>query len=114
MTCPMTRIFTDSGHAMYAQANALIWKFGICSVQVKATLLKTYSIPMYTANLWRRYRRRSMLKPYVAYNDGVRLQLKVPHWSNASQLLVSLDVFTCSTVLPNLMCRCMCRLSNYV
>ncbi len=63
---------------MYAQANMLIRKFSMYSVPVKTTLFKTYCTHMHTAHLWRRYRRSSMQKLTVAYNDGMRLLLKVP------------------------------------
>ena len=42
----------------------------------------------------------------VAYNDGMRLLLKMPRWSSASQMFVSVDVSTCPAVLRNLMYRC--------
>ena len=100
--------------AMYAQANTLIRKFGMCSVHVKTTLFKAYCTPMYTAHLWRQYKKSSIQRLTVAYNDGMRLLLKVPRWSSASQLFVSVGVPNCSAVLRNLMYRCMCRLSDSV
>lgn len=69
---------------------------------------------MYTAHLWHHCRRSSMQKLTVAYNDGMRLLLKVPRWGSASQLFVSVGVPTCSAVLRNLMYRCMCRFSDSV
>ena len=69
---------------------------------------------MYTAHLWRQYKKSSIQRLTVAYNDGMRLLLKVPRWSSASQLFVSVGVPNCSAVLRNLMYRCMCRLSDSV
>ena len=47
----------------------------------------------------------------MAYNDGMRLLLKVPRWSSTSHLFVHVDVPSCPAVLRNLMYRCMCRLT---
>ena len=87
-------------------------KFSLCSASVKSTLFKAFCTPMYTAHLWRRYRKSSMQKLNVAYNDGMRLLLKVPRCSSASQMFVSIGVPTCPAVLRNLMYKCMCRLSD--
>ena len=95
---------------LYAQANMLLRKFSMCSVAVKTTLFRSYCTPMYTAHLWHRYRKCSMRKLTVAYNDCMRLLLKVPRCSSASHMFVSVGVPTCSAVLRNLMYRCMCRL----
>jgi len=94
---------------MYAQAKMPIRKFGMCSVSVRTTLYRAHCTPMYTAHLWRCYRKSSMQKLNVAYNDGLRLLLKVARWSSASQLFVSVGVPTYSAVLRNLMYRyCIC------
>ncbi len=94
---------------MYAQANMLMCKFNMCSGFVKTTLLRAFCTPMYTAHLWRCYRKSSMQKLSVAYNDGVRLLLKAPRWSSASRMFVSAGVPTCFAVLRHLMHKCMCR-----
>ena len=85
-----------------AQANTLLRKFSMCSVAVKTTLFRSYCTPMYTAHLWHRYRKCSMRKLTVAYNDCMRLLLKVPRCSSASHMFVSVGVPTCSAVLRNL------------
>ena len=97
---------------MYAQVNMLIRKFSMCSSSVKTTLFKAFCTPMYTAHLWRCYKKSSMHKLNVAYNDGMRLLLKVPGWSSASQMFVNIGVPTCPAVLRNPMYRCKCRLSE--
>ena len=90
----------------------IVRKFSMCSAHVKSTLFKTFCTPMYTAHLWRYYKKSSMQKLNVAYNDAMRLLLKVPRCSSASEMFVSIGVPTCSAVLRNLMHRCMCRLSD--
>lgn len=94
---------------LYAQVNMLIRKFAMSSVPVKITLFKAYCTPMYTAHLWRHYRRSSMQRLNVAYNDGMRLLLKVPRWSSAGQMFANAGVPSCFAVLRNLTYRCMCR-----
>ena len=96
---------------MYAQANVLIRKFGMCSSSVKVALFKSFCTPLYTAHLWRRYKSSSIQKLHVAYNDGMRLLLKVPRWSRASHHFVHVDVPSCPTVLRNLMDSSMLRLT---
>ena len=58
---------------LYAQANTLARKFSMCSVPGKTSLFKAFFTPLYTAHLWRCYKRGSMLRITVAYNDSMRL-----------------------------------------
>ena len=97
---------------LYGQANMLIRRFGMCSIPVKIRLFKAYCTTMYTAHLWRRYKKSSMQKLTVAYNDALRMLLRVPRWSSASQMFVNVGLPNCPAVLRNLMYRCMCRLSS--
>ena len=96
---------------LYAQANTLIRKFNFCSVPVKISLFKAYCTPLYTAHLWRRYKKGSLQKLTVAYNDCMRLLLKAPRCCSASQMFVDINVPTCPAVLRNLIYRFMCRLT---
>ena len=97
---------------LYAQANTLCRKFSMCSVPVKIALFKAYCTPLYTAHLWCRYKKESMRKLTVAYNDSMRLLLGAPRSSSASSMFVSVGVPTCSAVLRNLMYKFMCRVSE--
>ena len=97
---------------LYAQANMLIRKFSKCSVDVKVSLFKAFCTPLYTAHLWSNYRCKSMEKLKVAYNDALRLLVRVPRWHSASQLFVNLRVPTCQALLRNLMYKFMCRLDK--
>ena len=97
---------------LYAQANMLIRKFHKCSLEVKVSLFKAFCTPLYTAHLWSNYRARSLQKLKVAYNDALRLLIRVPRWHSASQLFVNLRVPTCQALLRNLMYKFMCRLDE--
>ena len=97
---------------LYAQANTLCRKFSMCSTSVKVSLFKAYCTPLYTAHLWCHYKQSSIRKLTVAYNDSMRLLLRVPRSSSASHMFVSLGVPTCTALLRNLMYRFMCRISE--
>lgn len=98
---------------LYGQGNMLTWKFGACSPPVKTKPFKAYCTPMYTAYLWRHYKKSSMHRLNVAYNDGLRMLLRVPWWSTASYMPMC-PVPTCLAVLRRLMYSCMCRLTDSV
>ena len=95
---------------IYAQVNTLIRKFSMCSVEVKCALYRAYITPLYTAHLWSSYRVKSIQRLKVAYNDALRLLLRVPRWHSASQLFVSSNILTCPALLRKLMYNFMCRL----
>ena len=99
---------------LYGQANTLMRKFHKCSPEVKVSLFKAFCTPLYTAHLWYRYKASSMHKLKVAYNDALRLLMRVPRWNSASQLFVNLGVPTCHALLRNLMYKFMCRLDKSV
>ena len=95
---------------LYAQANTLCRKFMSCSVPVKLTLFRTFCTPLYTAQLWCRYRQSSLRRLTVAYNDSMRLLLRIPRSCSASHMFVNTGISTCPAVLRNLMYRFICRL----
>ena len=97
---------------LYAQANILMRKFHKCSVDVKVSLFKAFCTPLYTAHLWSNYKASSMQKLKVAYNDALRLLVRVPRWHSASQLFVNLGVPTCQALLRNVIYKFMCRLEG--
>ena len=72
---------------LYAQGNMLCRKFSMCSVPVKISLFKSFCTPLYTAHLWSRYKQASIRQLTVAYNDCMRLLLRAPRSSSASQCL---------------------------
>ncbi|XDV38077.1 hypothetical protein PO909_007559 [Leuciscus waleckii] len=86
---------------LYAQANMLAWKFGMCTENVKIVLFKAYCTPLYTGHLWCCYTKAVFHKLQVAYNDALRIFFKVPRWTSASQLFVQNDVTTLNAVIRN-------------
>lgn len=97
---------------LYAQANMLLRKFSMCSFNVKCSLFKAFCTPMYTAHLWCGYKKSSLQKLTVAYNDTMRMLLKLPRWFSASYLFAVSSVPSCEAVLSNLMYKFMCRLDS--
>ena len=75
---------------LYAQANTLIRKFHYCSDDVKVNLFRAYCTPIYTAPLWVNYKKESLRKLQVAYNDCLRILLKKPRGGSASKLFVTM------------------------
>ena len=99
---------------MYAQANILARKFSMCSEEVKITLFRAYCTPLYTAHLWSSYKKASLQKLKVAYNDAMRILLRRPRWCSASEMFVAARVNTFQAVLRNLMYRFVCRVDESV
>ena len=58
---------TRQRNKIYAQGNALIRKFYMCTENVKIALFKPYCTTLYTSTLWCKYRRESLRKLCVAY-----------------------------------------------
>lgn len=96
---------------LYAQANILVRKFHSCSDEVKINLFRAYCTPIYTAPLWVKYKKASLHKLQVAYNDCMRILLKKPRWSSASDLFCKAGVNTFQALLRNLMYKFICRLN---
>lgn len=97
---------------LYVQANMLVSKFHYCSGEVKVNLFRAYCTPMYTAPLWVRYKKESLRKLQVAYNDCLRILLKQPRGSSASKLFCDLGINTFQATLERLMFKFICRLQG--
>ena len=97
---------------LYAQANMLSRKFHMCTDDVKIALFKAYCTPLYTAHLWCRYSKSKYNKLRVAYNDALRILLRLPRCTSASQLFVNSGVPTLNALLRNLMDSFMMRLMD--
>ncbi len=54
---------------LYAQADMLVRKFYLCSDEVKINLFRAYCTSFYTAPLWFKFKKESLCKLRVAYND---------------------------------------------
>ena len=97
---------------LYAQGNTLIRKFHMCTADVKANLFRTYCTPLYTAHLWWNYRLYSIRRLNVAYNDIMRLLLRLPRYHSASQMFANINVPAFQAVVRNLIFKFICRLDK--
>ena len=96
---------------LYVQGNTLVRKFSMCSPDVKVRLFRAYCSSMYTSYLWCQYKMASIRKLYIAYNDAMRILLRVPRFLSASQMFVEMNVPGPLPALRNLMYRFICRLN---
>ena len=90
----------------------LVRRFHYCTETVKVNLFKAYCTPMYAAPLWVNYKKETMRKLQVAYNDCLRILLNKPRSSSASKLFCDSGVRTLHALLRNLMYKFMCRLDG--
>ena len=81
----------------------------MCTDDVKIALFKAYCTPLYTAHFWCRYSKSKYNKLRVAYNDALRILLRLPRCTSASQLFVNSGVPTLNALLRNLMYSFMMR-----
>ena len=97
---------------LYVQANMLVRKFHYSSDDVKVSLFRAFCTPMYAAPLWGSYKKETLRKLQVAYNDCLRILLKKPRCSSASKLFVDSGLSTLQALLRNLMFKFMSRLDE--
>lgn len=76
-------------------------------------LMMSKLLCLYTAHLWRSYNKATFKKLQVAYNEAIRILLKLPRWTSGSQLFVHSGVPTLDAVLRNRMYKFMVRLKNF-
>jgi len=76
-----------------------------CTTDVKINLFRTYCSPLCTAPLWVRYKKESLLKLKVAYNDCLRS-------TRDSQLFCRLGLNTFMALVRNLTFKFMNRLDR--
>ena len=97
---------------LYVQANVLVRKFHYCTDDVKVNLFRAYCTPLYTAPLWVKYKKESLRKLQVAYNDCLRIFLKKPRSTRASALFCNLGLTTFKALLRKLTYKFIRRLDR--
>lgn len=85
--------------SLYARANMLLRKFSAASVQTKVVLFNAFCSPIYGCQLWCNYRKESLNRLRVAYNNALRLLLKMPRWTSASDLFVTHGAITFHAII---------------
>ena len=84
---------------IYAQGNALLRKFFMCTESVKITLFRSFCTSLYTCELWWNYRSESLRKLWVAYNNVFRFLCGEPRNFSASHMFVSRGLPTCKMLI---------------
>ncbi len=84
----------------------------MCSDEVKINLFRAYCTSFYTAPLWFKFKKESLCKLQVAYNDCMRILLKKTRCCSASYLFCKARVQSFPALMRNLMYKCICRLDN--
>ena len=92
---------------LYAQGNMLVRKFHMCTPEVKINLFRSYITPLYCAHIWCNYKKCSLKKLKVAYNDVMQLLLRVPKFCSAYT-----DVPACQAIVRNLIHKFICHLEK--
>ena len=87
------KIFPDS-HLCDAPLMSCKEMRPLCSVYVNCSLSRAFCTSMYTAHLWRGYKKGSIRRLPVAYNYAMRLLLWGPRLHSGSQQFVSSGVST--------------------
>ena len=85
--------------ALYTRGNLLVKCFKLCSNGIKAHLFKTYCSSNYCCQLWSNYRRESLKKCIVAYNDIYRSLFGVQRGESISQIYVNNNIDSFKTIL---------------
>ena len=71
----------------------------MCTENVKIALFKSYCTTLYTSTLWCKYRRESLRKRCVAYNNIFRKLTHQARDCSASQMFVSRQLPTCKMLI---------------
>lgn len=95
---------------LYIQGNTLARKFSTCTPDTKCVLFRTHCSSLYVPQLWCKYKLSSMRKLHVAYNDCLRILLRIPRYLSATQMFTDLNLQGPKAVLRNYMFKFMNRI----
>jgi hypothetical protein len=97
---------------IYAQGNVLMRKFFMCTIDVKRKMFMNYCTPLYTAHLWVSYKKATIKKLYIAYDNIFKLLLGFCKYDSTSLLCTLFDVPSCSSVVRKFVYRFCVRLEG--
>ena len=84
--------------SLYVQGNIISRRFTMCSPTVKTMLFRTYCTSMYTGHIWCSYKKATMQKVTVAFNNAFRRILGAPRYCSASEMFAHTYTPSCPTV----------------
>ena len=91
----------------FGRSNILLRKFYFCSERVKNRLFSSYCSNLYLCSLWANYRKSSISRFNVSYNNAFRILHNLHMRCSVSSMFANAAVDSCSTV------RCI-PLLNYI
>ena len=74
------------------RGNVLIRKFMYCSDEIKCLLFRSFCYQLYTCALWSKYKKASLNRLNVCYNQIMRRLISLPTWHSASAMFATLGV----------------------
>ena len=95
---------------IYAQGNAILRKFHMCSIEVKVVLFRTYCTPLYTAHLWTNYSSLALKNFYIAYHNVMKLFIGLPKRVHNRPLCVTYNIPHGPALIRNFIFKFICRL----
>ena len=98
--------------SLYCKANTLLKKFSQCSEQVKCFLFKMFCSNMYCSSLWCVFKKSTMKKLTVAYNNAFRIFLGLPRFCSASHMFVTRHVDNFDALIRKCIHSLLSRLQN--
>ena len=99
---------------LYVQGNIVLQKCIMCSLEVKLTLFRSYCSPMYGVHLWWNYKKSTLNRLHIAYQNILKLFIGMSKYESTSLLYTLFHVQCCQSVIRNMVYRFMCRLDSSV
>ena len=89
-------------------------KFYFCSERVKNRIFSSYCSNLYLCSLWANYRKSSMSRFIVSYNNAFRILHNLNMRCSASFTFANAVLDNCSTCIRKSICSLMCRLNTSI
>ena len=111
-------MYAYKARSLYCKANTLIRKFSNCTDAIRSFLFQMYCGNLYCSSLWCFFKKSSLKKLSVAYNNAFRILQHLPRWCNASTMFVTRNVQNFNSLLRkneySLRSRVQCSYNVYV
>ena len=95
---------------LYIRGNFLARNFRNCSDVAKIKLFKSFCTNLYSSHIWCSFKKSSLNKVRVAYNNSFRIIFKLPRSCSASQMFVNNDVLSFGELLRKCVYNFICRI----
>ena len=99
---------------LYGRSNILLRKFYFCSERVKNRLFSSYCSNLYLCSVWANYRKSSISRFIVSYNNSFRILHNLHMRCSASSMFANAVVDNCSTCIRKSIFSLMMRLNTSI